>query len=197
MKKSTRREFAAQCGGAAAAISLGHVLGAREASAATGQFSVSIDVMGLNALVHDRGAGRAEVLFANPVGLGMPKHSPFLVAKIADVINPATDSKPTSVTVIPSASGRGVEQLGLWDLTDTQVVVRRAGGVEVGDGLVVNGGRDDSDVSLPSDPDDPEAWRDLRYVADMRRICGDGDIARGLSSLEPALNATGAASVPE
>lgn len=197
MDKSTRREFAFQCGGAAAAISLGQVLGVRKAQADTTQLQVSIDIMGLNALVHDRSARRAEVLFVNPLGLGMPKHTPYLVANMSDVTNPPTDSKPATVTVVPAAAGRGVQQLGLWDLTDTQVVVRAAGGIEVADGVGVNAGRDDGPISLPADPDDPEAWRDLRYVADMKRICGSGDITRGLTSLESSPGTAGTALVPE
>ncbi len=195
MGKSTRREFAFQCGGAAAAVSLGQALNARDARAGTNQLQVSIDIMGLNALVHDEGARRAEVLFVNPTGLGMPKHTPLLVANLNDVIN-ASDSRPTTVTVVPASAGRGVQQLGLWDLTDTQVIVRRAGGGEMSDGVGVRTDRGDGAIGLPADPNDPEAWRDLRYVADIRRICGDGELARGLSSFEHSLDSKGA-SVPE
>jgi hypothetical protein len=193
MRKTTRREFAFQCGGAAAAVSLGQVLSAKEARAeGTSQLQMSIDIMGLNAVVDDRRTKRAEVLFMSPLTLGMPKHTPFLIANLSDVSN-AEDSKPTIATVVPAAGG-GVQQLGLWDLTDMQVVARVPGGDEMAGGVRVSAGRD-APLRVPANPDDPEAWRDFRYVADLQRICGDGEIARGLSSFDSPLGG-GSAPVP-
>jgi len=195
MRKTTRREFAFQCGGAAAAVSLGQVLSAKEARAeGTSQLQMSIDIMGLNAVVDDRRTKRAEVLFMSPLNVGMPKHRPFLIANMNDVAN-AEDAQPTIVTVVPAAGG-GVQQLALWDLTDLQVVVRDAGGAEITGGVTLSEGSDSAPLSIPTHPDDPESWRDLRYVANMQRICGDGEIARGLSSLDSPLSG-GTASVAE
>jgi hypothetical protein len=37
-------------------------------------------------------------------------------------------------------------------------------------------------VSLPRDVNDPEQWRDLRYVVQMENICGQGRIADAITS---------------
>lgn len=185
MGKTSRREFAVQCGGVAAAVSMGQSLGARDARAETRAFEVSIDIVGLNAIVVDRPGRRAEVLFVDPsaLGLRMPSHTPFLTASISDVTN-AEDSDPTTVVGIPGAGG--LQQVGLWDLTDTQVLVRRPGGGELGGGVTFHEGTGAVPTSPPERMDDPEAWRDLRYVADLQRICGQSTIAPGLSSLGSA-----------
>jgi hypothetical protein len=186
MRKSTRREFAAQLGTVAAGIALSETVGSRVAAAAVTSSDLSIDITGLCGLVHDRAHARAEVIFvdAGMLGSGMPKHTPILMANLRDVMNPPEDSKPTSVIAVPSASGSGVEQMGLWDLTDQQLSIRRPGGAEAAGGLRLNRpeGADALPVGLPRDVNDPQEWRDLRYVVQMENICGQGRIADAIAS---------------
>jgi hypothetical protein len=188
MTKNTRREFAMQLGGVAAGLTLGETVGARAASAAVGSYDLSIDITGMCGLVHDRARTRTEVIFVDTSALGprIPKHTPVLIANLRDVMNPPQDSKPSSVVAVPSASGSGVEQLGLWDLTDQQVSIRRPGGIEATGGLRLNKPErvDEAPIGLPRDVNDPEEWRDLRYVAQMESICGQGRVAAAVSSYD-------------
>jgi hypothetical protein len=114
----------------------------------------------------------------------MPKHTPILMANLRDVMNSPEDSKPTTVIAIPSSSGSGVEQMGLWDLTDQQLSIRRPGGAEAVGGLRLNRpeGAEVLPLSLPRDVDDPEQWRDLRYIVQLENVCGQGRIADAIAS---------------
>jgi hypothetical protein len=186
-KKSTRREFAAQLGTVAAGIALSETVSSRVAAAAVATSDLSIDITGMCGLVHDRARARTEVIFVDTsvLGSGMPKHTPILMANLRDVMNPPEDSKPTTVIAVPSSSGSGVEQMGLWDLTDQQLSIRRPGGDEAAGGLRLNRpeGADALPVGLPRDVDDPEQWRDLRYIVQMENVCGQGRIADAIASL--------------
>lgn len=199
MAKSTRRDFAIRCGGVAAGLSFAHAFEPDDATAAEDQLAISMDINGLNAIVHDTATGRAEVILVDPAaaGMGLPAHTPVLVANLRDITNPPADSRPTSVIAVPSPTGAGVEQLGLWDLTDRQVLIRLPNGAEYARALTLSRSESaEAPLELPRDVDDPEAWRDLRYVAEMARICGQGLIDGGLSSLEAAPGSIERAQVP-
>jgi hypothetical protein len=186
MKKSTRREFATQLGTVAAGIALSETVSPRTAAAAVASYDLSIDITGMCGLVHDRAQNRMDVIFvdASVLGLGIPKHTATLVANLRDVMNGPEDSKPTTVIAVPSVSGSGVEHLGLWDLTDQQVSIRRPGGAEAANGLRLNkpDGTDEVVLGVPRDVNDPQEWRDLRYVAQMDKICGAGRIADAIAN---------------
>jgi hypothetical protein len=186
---TTRREFAVQLGGLAAGISLGEIVGSREAAAAAGSSDLSIEITGLCGLVHDRKRAMTEVLFIDTTVFGaqIPRHKPVLIANLRDVMNPSEDSKPTTIVAVPSATGSGVEQVGLWDLTDQQVSITRPGGSEAARGLRLNrpDGVDVSPIGLPKDVDDPQEWRDLRYIIEMEKLCGQGRVANALLSQDP------------
>jgi hypothetical protein len=186
MRKSTRREFATQLGTVAAGIALSETASSRVAAAAGGSSELSIDISGMCGLVHDRARARTDVIFLDTsvLGLRMPKHTAFLVANLRDVMNLTKDTRPTTVLATPSPSGSGVEQMGLWDLTDQQVSIRRPGGAEAAGGLRLNRpeGPEAVPVGLPRDVNDPQEWRDLRYVAQMERICGTGRIADAIAN---------------
>jgi hypothetical protein len=70
----------------------------------------------------------------------------------------------------------GVEQVGLWDLTGTEVRIR-AEGVD-GQGLYIFEPTEgqSSWPGLPRDVNDPAAWRDPRFVPAMKSLVGDGRI---------------------
>src|SRR4249920_3749460 len=127
MRKSTRREFATQLGTVAAGIALSEAVSPRAAAAAIGSSDLSIDITGLCALVHDRSGNRMDVVLIDTsvLGLGIPMHTAILAANLRDVMNPPEDSKPNTVIAVPSPSGNGVERVGLWDLTDQRLSIRR------------------------------------------------------------------------
>jgi hypothetical protein len=169
-------------------MALGETIGARRATAAIENSSLSIDMTGLCGLVHDAAQNRVEVILIDPTrsGLPIPKHTPVLIANLRDVMNPPSDSKPTTVVAVPASSGGGVEQYGLWDLTDCQVSISRPGGAEAAGGLRAYRSEDatSGSVKVPQDVNDPQQWRDLRYVLHMGRVCGE-------SRVEPALLSNG------
>ena len=107
----------------------------------------------------------------------MPEHAPTLVVNLRDLAN-ADVSDPTRVVAAApgtSGPGRGFEQMGLWDLTGTEVRIRAQGATSSGVRLF----RPLTDTSWPSEPqdvNDPAAWRDLRFVPDMNTLVGDGRI---------------------
>jgi hypothetical protein len=173
-------------------MALGETIGARKATAAIDNSNLSIDMTGLCGLVHDAAQNRVEVILIDPTRSGspIPKHTPVLIANLRDVMNPPSDSKPTTVVAVPASSSGGVEQFGLWDLTDCQVSISRPGGAEAAGGLRAYRSDDATSGSakVPQDVNDPEQWRDLRYVLQMDQVCGQ-------SRVQPALLSNGEARI--
>src|SRR2546425_2740382 len=186
MTTSTRRDFALQLGGVAAGIAVSGSVKPAAAAAAVASSELSIDITGICGLVHDRARAGMEAVFVDTSALGswIPKHTPMLVANLRDVMNPTEESKPTRVIAVPSPSGSGIEQMGLWDLTDQQLSIRRPGGAEAVGGLRLNRpeGADAVSVGLPRDVNDPQEWRDLRFVVQMQNVCGESGVAATLLS---------------
>jgi hypothetical protein len=110
-------------------------------------------------------------------GVVLPEHAATLVVSLRDLAN-AESSHPTRVV----AAGRGssawpaTDQVGLWDLTGTEVRIR-VQGLE-GKGLELYRPAEGTSTwpEPPRDVDDPGSWRDLRFVANMEAIAGDGRI---------------------
>ena len=140
--------------------------------------ALSIVFTGLCAVVANGDRAPAEVLLVDAShvgevgGVAIPGHAPTLVVSL-DALTNAPSSAPTRVVL--AGSGGGVsEQLGIWDLTGSEVRMR------------VQGGKTEASArpsrvasswpEPPRDLDDPEAWSDLRYVPNMGRIVGDGRI---------------------
>lgn len=157
---------------------------------------LSIVFTGLCALVTDANGGSAQVLLVDAQGIGdvggvaLPAHAPTLVVGLDSLVN-AEASRPTRVVMASpagsvDAASRGLAgQLGLWDLAGSEVRIRVQGGAD--SGLRVF--RSDGASSWPEPPgsiDDAEAWRDIRFVADMRPLAGDGRIDPALVAAEAA-----------
>lgn len=143
--------------------------------------ALSVAFTGLCALIGDGDGKPGEILLLDARGVGevrgvtLPGHSPTLVVSLNDLANPDS-SRPTRVVAgRPSQTGR-VDQLGLWDLTGSDVRIRAQGGG--GNGLQFFRPAKD-ETSWPEPPRnvrDPASWRDLRFVADMKTLAGDGRI---------------------
>ena len=143
--------------------------------------ALSIAFTGLCALVGDGDGKPGEILLLDAKeagavrGVALPAHAPTLVVRLNDLANPES-SRPTRVVAgTPSRAGR-VDQLGLWDLTGSEVRIRAQGGG--GPGLrYFKPSKDESSwPEPPRDVRDAASWRDLRFVADMKSLVGDGRI---------------------
>lgn len=143
--------------------------------------SLSIVFTGLCALVGNGDGRPAEVLLLNAPavgeahGIALPEHAPTLVVSLSDLANPDT-SAPTRVVAGPAGPGQGTEQVGLWDLSDAEVRIRVEGAPGAGVRLFRPAESETAWPDPPDDPDDPAGWRDIRYVADMSALAGDGRI---------------------
>jgi hypothetical protein len=137
---------------------------------------LSIAFTGLCALVAGNDGGPAEVLLLDANGVGevggvrLPAHAPTLLVGLRDLAN-AEASAPDRV--ISSTDG---EQAGIWDLAGSEVRIRTQGGARSGPRLFQPSPGTSSWPAAPRQAHDPAAWRDLRYVADMKVIAGDGRI---------------------
>ena len=95
--------------------------------------ALSIAFTGLCALVADGNGTPGEILLVDAKGIGeiggvsLPAHAPTLVVSLSALANPDS-SGPTRVIV----ASPGQEQVGLWDLTGTEVRVRAQGGEATG-----------------------------------------------------------------
>lgn len=162
--------------------------------------AVSIVFTGLCALVAEGDRRPAQVLLVDARGVGevegvmLPEHAPTLVASLSTLANPET-SGPTRVVAAwpgrgsaaasPPGRGFGVpEQIGIWDLQGSEVRIRVPGREGAGVTLYEPAPSQSSWPAPPRDTGDPAAWRDLRFVPDMKALAGDGRI-------DPALVATG------
>ena len=154
--------------------------------------ALSIAFTGLCALISDGDGKPGEILLVDARGVGavggvtLPTHAPTLVVSLIDLAN-ADSSAPTRVIAgTPSHTGR-VDQIGLWDLTGSEVRIRAEGGGGTGVQFYRPSQGDTSWPEPPRDDHDPAAWRDLRFVPSMKALVGDGRI-------DPALAGTDAGS---
>jgi hypothetical protein len=137
--------------------------------------ALSIAFTGLCALIADGKGTPGQILMLDAKGIGevggvtLPEHAPTLVVSLSDLANPES-SGPTRV--IAGAVG----QVGLWDLTGSEVRIRAQGGEGGGLQLFQPSKDATSWPAAPRNADDPASWRDLRFVADMKAISGDGRI---------------------
>jgi hypothetical protein len=149
--------------------------------------ALSIAFTGLCAIIGGGDGKPGEILLLDARGVGevggvaLPEHAPTLVMSLRDLANPATSAPTRVVTSAPGQTSQG-DQLGLWDLTGTEVRIRTQGGVAAGL-QYFRPPKDGTSWPVASrDVDDPASWRDLRFVPDMRALVGDGRI-------DPALTA--------
>jgi hypothetical protein len=163
--------------------------------------ALSIAFTGLCALVADGDRAPAEVLLLDAKGIGevagvmLPEHTPTLVASLRDVAN-ADTSNPTRVIVAWQDRGAagigaiqdraaspapGVDQVGLWDLTGSEIRIRVQGAAGTGLQLFQPTTGETSWPEAPRNANDPRSWRDLRFVANMKTIVGDGRIDPALT----------------
>jgi hypothetical protein len=93
--------------------------------------------------------------------------------------NPDT-SGPNRIIVGRPTQGSRLEQFGVWYLTGTEVRIRAQG--EEGTGLRYFSATpgESSWPEPPRDVHDPAAWRDLRYVANMKALVSDARIDQSL-----------------
>jgi hypothetical protein len=150
---------------------------------------LSIAFTGLCAFVGGGEGKPGEILLLDARGVGqvdgvtLPDHAPTLVVSLNDLAN-AGSSRPTRVVAgMPGRSGR-VQQLGVWDLTGSEVRIRAQGGRDNGLKLYRPSTAETSWPAPPRNTEDPAAWRDLRFVPDMAALVGDGRIDRALTSNE-------------
>jgi hypothetical protein len=153
---------------------------------------LSIVFTGLCALVTDAGHGSGQVLLVDAQGIGevggvlLPEHAPTLVLSLDNLVNAET-SQPTRVVaawpvegVRSAGSGQPVAgaigQLGIWDLTGSEVRIRVQGGSEGGLRVFHPRHGTSSWPAPPRDANDAQAWRDLRFVADMKALAGDARV---------------------
>jgi hypothetical protein len=97
------------------------------------------------------------------------------VVSLNDLANPDS-SRPTRVVAgTPGRTGR-VDQLGLWDLTGSEVRIRAQGGGGAGLHFFQPSKDETSWPEPPRKAQDPASWRDLRFVANMKALVGDGRV---------------------
>jgi len=152
---------------------------------------LSIVFTGLCALVTHGNQGPAQVVLVDARGVGevggmtLPAHAPTLMVGLRSLAN-AEASNPTRIVVGPpqgQGSARAEEQYGIWDLTGSEVRVR-VQGAEAED-LHLYRPVTSTWPEPPKDVDNPDSWRDIRYVARMTAIAADGRV-------DPALARDGA-----
>src|SRR5439155_16286587 len=95
--------------------------------------ALSIAFTGLCALIGDGDGKPGQILLLDAKGVGqvrgvaLPAHAPTLVVSLNDLANPDSSSPTRVVAGTPNQTGR-VDQLGLWDLTGSEVRIRAQGG---------------------------------------------------------------------
>jgi hypothetical protein len=140
--------------------------------------ALSIAFTGLCALVADGSGSPAQILLVDAKGIGevggmtLPTHAPTLVVSLRDLAN-ADTSGPTRVV---TSAAPELDQLGLWDLSASEVWIRVQGGGGPALRLFEPSGDETTWPAAPRNVNDPDAWRDPRFVADMAALSGDGRI---------------------
>ena len=143
--------------------------------------ALSIAFTGLCALIGDGDGRPGQVLLLDAKGVGqvsgvtLPDHAPTLVVSLNDLANPDSSGPTRVIAGRPNEAGR-VDQLGLWDLTGSEVRIRPQGGTGQGLHLFRPSQAETSWPEPPRNPHDPAAWRDLRFVPSMTALVGDGRI---------------------
>jgi hypothetical protein len=161
---------------------------------------MSIVFTGLCALVTDGQHGSGQVLLVDAKAVGevrgmeLPEHSATLAVSLSSLVN--ADSSGPDRVVTAAWSGAPVrdssamaDQLGLWDLKGTEVRILVPGGTGGGLQVFDAAAGASSWPAAPRDPNDPDGWRDLRFIADMKPLAGD-------SQIDPALVASNEAGLP-
>ncbi len=168
--------------------------------------ALSIAFTGLCALVVDGNGRPADVLLVDAKGVGevggmvLPAHAPTLVVSLSSLANAQTSSPTRVVTAWPgrgssssSPDSRGfreAEQIGFWDLTGSEVRIRVEGREGAGVALFQPLGGESSWPEPPRDVNDPASWRDIRFVANMKSLAGDGRVETAPSTAEGGLAET-------
>jgi hypothetical protein len=144
--------------------------------------AVTVVFTGLCALVTGGDRAPGQVLLVDAKGVGsiggveLPEHAPTLVVSLNSLAN-AASSNPTRVVMAgPEGSAGPANQVGLWDLSGFEVRIRVQGADEAGLHLFRPSDGTSSWPEPPRDIHDAAAWRDLRYVADMSSLTGDGRV---------------------
>jgi hypothetical protein len=155
--------------------------------------ALSIAFTGLCAIIGNGDGKPGEILLVDARGIGevggvaLPEHAPTLVVSLRDLANPAS-SGPTRVVTSAPGQASGGDQLGLWDLTGTEVRIRAQGGEAAAGVQYFRPSKDDTSwPTAPRDVADPASWRDLRFVPDMKALVGDGRIDPGLTATDGAM----------
>jgi len=148
--------------------------------------ALSIAFTGLCALIGGGDGKPGEILLVDAKGVGqvsgitLPEHAPSLVVSLNDLANPDSSRPSRVIAGTPSHTGR-VEQLGVWDLTGSEVRIRAQGVESTGLELFRPAKDETSWPEAPRNVHDPAAWRDLRFVPDMKALVGDGRINPALT----------------
>jgi len=164
--------------------------------------ALSIAFTGLCALIGDGDGKPGDILLLDARGVGqvhgvsLPAHAPTLVVSLNDLANPDSSGPTRVIAGAPGPSGR-VEQIGLWDLTGSEVRIRPQGGATPGVQFFRPSPDESSWPEAPRNVQDPAAWRDLRYLANMKALVGDdridpalvGNGSGGMSGLPRAVAA--------
>jgi hypothetical protein len=152
--------------------------------------ALSIAFTGLCAIIGNGDGKPGEILLVDARGIGevggvaLPEHAPTLVVSLSDLANPDS-SGPTRVVTSAPGQTAGGDQLGLWDLTGTEVRIRAQGGGSAAGVQYFRPSKDDTSWPLaPRDVDDPASWRDLRFVPHMNDLVGDGRIDPSLTAMD-------------
>jgi hypothetical protein len=155
--------------------------------------ALSVAFTGLCALIGDGDGKPGEILLLDAGGVGevrgviLPEHAPTLVVRLNDLANPESSRPSRVVAGAPSRTGR-VDQLGLWDLTGSEVRIRAQGGGGTGLQFFRPSKDETSWPEPPRDVRDPASWRDLRFVANMKALVGDWRIDPAFTGNDSAQN---------
>ena len=166
--------------------------------------ALSIVFTGLCALVADGDGKPAQVLLVDAKGVGdvggmeLPAHAPTLVASLSALANAATSDPTRVITAWPerelavSRTGRdrdrgapaSAHQIGIWDLTGSEVRIRVQGREAGGVSLYRPPAGASAWPEPPRRPTDADGWRDLRFIPSMKALTGDGRIDPALIAVD-------------
>lgn len=159
---------------------------------------LSIVFTGLCALVTDGGHGPGQVILVDAQGIGkvdgvmLPAHAPTLVVSLSRLANVETSNPTRVITAWPDEGQLGVradnlgfagpvDQIGIWDLAGSEVRIR----VQGAEGADLQVFRPPDGASswpeAPPDANDAAAWRDVRFLANMKSLNSDGRIDPALT----------------